>query len=218
MLRLYVDSADRTAAEPLLETGLFHGLTTNPTLLEDQGLRVDDLDELYEWATGAGAREVFLQAWGADTQEILESARHLAEVGPDVVVKVPATRAGASAARTLVDEGRAVLLTAVYAPVQGLVAAAAGVRYVAPYLGRMGDAGRDGARDVLAMHRTLAAVGSRTEVLVASLRSRDVLVDLALHGVPCFALSPTVAASLFDEPLTDDAVEVFESAARNASS
>lgn len=218
MLRLYIDSADRTVAEPLLQTGLFHGLTTNPTLLDEQALRLADLDALYEWATRAGAREVFLQAWGASAEDLLSNSRRLTEVGPRVVVKVPATMAGASAARTLVDEGRAVLLTAVYAPAQGLVAAAAGVQYVAPYLGRMGDAGRDAVRDVLAMHRAIAAVGAPTEVLVASVRSRDVVVDLAQAGVTCFALSPAVAMSLFDEPLTDRAVEVFESAARNAES
>lgn len=218
MLRLYVDTAERTAAEPLLATGLFRGITTNPTLLERQSLRLPDLAALYAWAVAAGADEVFFQSWGDTKDEILGNARRLQDVGQRVVVKLPMTQPGAAAARVLADDGHAVLLTAVYAAPQALVAAAAGAHYVAPYLGRMGDAGRDATGEVVAMHRALAAVGAPTKVLVASVRDRGAVVELAQAGISCFALSPAVAASLFDEPLTDQAVEVFEKAARGVAS
>lgn len=214
MLRLYVDTASREAAEPLLATGAFHGLTTNPTLLQRQGLRTADLADVYGWATAAGAQEVFLQAWGAEPDDLLRSADRLQEVGPRVVVKVPATLAGTSAATRLVAGGHPVLLTAVYNPAQAVLAAAAGVRYVAPYLGRMDDAGRDGAGAVLAMQQTLTATAADTRVLVASVRDLDTVVSLAQHGVSCFALAPDVAQQLFSDPLTTTAVEVFETAAR----
>lgn len=214
MLRLYVDTASRDAAEPLLATGLFQGLTTNPTLLERNALRVADLPELYSWATAAGAREVFFQAWGDGVDELLACAQSLGEIGPRVVVKVPASRAGASAAARLAPGGTPVLLTAVYNAAQGLVAAAAGAQYVAPYLGRMDDVGKDGTAEVVAMHRALSAVGSPTNVLVASVRSLDTVVALAQQGVGCFALAPRVAEQLFREPLTAEAVEAFDAAAR----
>lgn len=218
MLRLYVDTADRGAAEPLLASGLFHGLTTNPTLLQRESLRLPDLADLHGWATAAGAREVFFQSWGEDAAEIVRNARRLQEIGAEVVVKVAATRAGVPAARALVDDGNRVLLTAAYTASQGLVAAAVGAHYVAPYLGRMGDAGRDGLAEVLAMHRAITATGGPTKVLVASIRDLDVVVDLAQAGVSCFALSPAVAGALLEEPLTEAAVEVFESAARGLGS
>ena len=63
-MRLYLDTADRGAAESLLATGLFAGVTTNPTILRRASKGVGDLREIYRWATAAGAREVFLQAWG----------------------------------------------------------------------------------------------------------------------------------------------------------
>ncbi len=218
MLRLYIDTASRQAAEPLLATGVFHGMTTNPTLLEREGLRHADLAELYGWATAAGAREVFLQAWGADAGEMMRSAEALAGIGEHVVVKVPVTAAGMAVAARLTGQGRPVLVTAVYNAAQGLVAGAAGARYVAPYLGRMHDAGRDGTAEVVAMHRALGATDSPTRVLVASLRDVDTVVRLAGHGVACFALGAQVARQLFEEPLTDKAVEVFETAARQAAS
>lgn len=218
MLRLYMDTASREAAEPLLATGVFHGITTNPTLLEREGLREPHLTDFYGWATAAGAREVFLQAWGEDADEMMRSADALAGIGERVVVKVPVTAAGMTVAARLTDQGRPVLVTAVYNAAQGLLAGAAGASYVAPYLGRMQDAGRDGTGEVVAMHRALAATASPTKVLVASLRDVDTVVRLAEHGVTCFALGTKVAQQLFEEPLTDKAVEVFEAAARQAAS
>lgn len=216
MLRLYIDTADRDAAEPLLATGLFSGLTTNPTLLHRESLRFADLPRLYGWATAAGAREVFLQAWGTGVDDLLRSAQRLQDIGPDVVVKVPATTQGVTAATRLVADGHPVLMTAVYNAAQGLVAAAAGVLYVAPYLGRMSDAGMDGTSEVLAMHRAITAVGSGTRVLVASVRDLGTVMTLAQQGVSCFALAPAVAEQLFHDPLTAEAVEVFEADAQHA--
>src|SRR4051794_36656278 len=133
-MRLYIDSADRAAAEELLATGLFAGLTTNPTILQRSGLGVADAPDVHAWATSAGAREVFFQAWGEDTATLIERGRRLRALGPEVVVKVVASRAGAAACAALARDGVPTLLTAVYAPGQALVAAAAGATYIAPYL------------------------------------------------------------------------------------
>ncbi|MPZ73705.1 MAG: transaldolase [Nitriliruptorales bacterium] len=216
MLRLYVDTASRAAAEPLLATGVFHGLTTNPTLIEREGLESSHVADIYGWATASGAEEVFLQAWGDDADAMQRCAEQLQSIGPKVVVKVPVTPAGTAVAARLSVRGQPVLLTAVYNAAQALLAGATGAAYVAPYLGRMHDAGRDGTAEVLRMHRALAASGSRTRVLVASIRDLDTVVALAEQGVSCFALSPEVARGLFDEPLTHQAVEVFDKAARRA--
>jgi TalC/MipB family fructose-6-phosphate aldolase len=215
MLRLYVDSAYREAAEPLLATGIFTGLATNPTLLDKESLGPADLDTIYAWATAAGAREVFFQAWGGSVNALVDCGLKLCEIGPNVTVKIPATRAGVSATAQLTRLGHQVLLTAVYNAAQGLVAAAAGARYVAPYLGRMGDAGRDGVAEVVAMQRALTAVGAGTEILVASVRSIASIVQLTQEGVSCFALAPSVAEELFADPLTDEAAAVFEAAAQH---
>lgn len=214
MLRLHIDSATREDAEPLLATGLFHGLTTNPTLLRRASLREGDLPAVYGWATAAGAQEVFLQAWGDDVDTIVSCGERLAAIGPAVVVKVPVSRSGATAAARLAALGHRVLVTAVYNAAQAVLAAAARAHSVAPYLGRMDDAGRDGIQEILAMQRALAAVGSTTRVLVASIRDLAAVVTLAQAGVADFALSPAVARTFFDEPLTTAAVEVFEAAAR----
>jgi TalC/MipB family fructose-6-phosphate aldolase len=216
-VRLYLDTADRAAAEDLLHTGLFAGLTTNPTILQRSGLGVADAPEIYEWAVAAGAREVFFQAWGEDADTLVERGQRLRELGPEVVAKVPASRAGAAACARLAAHGVPTLLTAVYAPGQVLVAAAAGATYIAPYLGRLNDAGRDGIAEVTAMQEVLAATGASTKILLASIRDVPSMVALARRGIDCFTIGPPVAEAFFAEHLTAAAVAAFEDAARETS-
>jgi TalC/MipB family fructose-6-phosphate aldolase len=211
-VRLYVDTADRALAEPLLATGLFAGVTTNPTILARAGLGVQDVAAVHRWAVAAGAREVFLQAWGTEAEALVERGLRLRELGDEVVVKVPASRAGATACRQLSAQGIPTLLTAVHAAAQAMVAAAAGATYLAPYLGQLNDQGRDGEAEVLAMHELLAATGSRTKVLLASVRDLPSMVSLARRGVDCFTMGPVIADRLFDDDLTAAAVETFERA------
>lgn len=211
-MQLYLDTADREAAEPLLGTGLFAGLTTNPTILQRADRGVADIAEIHAWARAAGAREIFFQAWGEDTATLVDRGLRLSELGPDVVVKLVVSRAGAAACATLAGRGIPTLLTAVYHPGQAMIAAAAGATYIAPYLGRLADAGRDAMGDVVAMHDILAAAGSDTKVLLASIRDVSSMVTLARAGIQHFTFSPAVAEMFFTDELTAAASRAFEEA------
>ncbi len=216
-MRLYLDTADQPAAESLLATGLFAGLTTNPTILQRSGKGVADIPAIHAWASAAGAREIFFQAWGEDAATLIERGLALRALGDDVVVKVVATRAGTTACAELARQGIPTLLTAVYDPGQAMVAAAAGATYIAPYLGRLGDAGRDAAADVMAMHEVLVAAGGGTQVLLASIRDVASMVALARQGIQHFTMAPSVAEAFFADELTAAAAQAFEDAVRATS-
>jgi transaldolase len=213
-MRLYLDTADRAAAEDLLATGLFAGVTTNPTILRRASQGVEDIADIYRWALDAGAREVFFQAWGEDTATLVKRGTELRGLGDEVVVKLVASRAGAAACAALAADGIPTLLTAVYDPVQAVVAAAAGATYIAPYLGKLQEAGRDAIGDITAMQQLLSNTGSSTKILLASIRDVASIVELARHGVDCFTMGPSVAEQLFTDELTAQAVQIFEDAVR----
>jgi transaldolase len=209
-MTFYIDSADRELIEELWPTGIFRGVTTNPTILSRSGLGQDDLPALYTWLTDLGVDTFYAQVLGTTADTMLTSAARLLELGP-VVVKVPATAAGFQVARKLVADGVRVLLTAVYHPVQAVAARDLGIQGVAPYVGRMTDAGRDGLGAVALMQQ---AIGSEpTRILAASLRSLDDVATLAAAGVPDFTLGASVARALVEDELTRRAVAEFEAAA-----
>jgi transaldolase len=212
LLRLYVDSAERAAAEPLLRQGLFAGLTTNPTLLQRSGVRETQLPDLVGWAVEAGAETVFLQTWGTDTSELVERGHGLRAIGPQVIVKVPVTRSGIEAAALLAGADVPVLVTALYAASQIVPSIAAGAQFAAPYLGRMDDAGLDALAEVGAMKRAIEMAGANTRVLAASVRTPEQVTELLDVGVQDITLSPQGWGKFFDNALTSAAVQEFDAA------
>lgn len=212
-LRLFLDSADPQAWQQWLPTGLFHGVTTNPSLLRRAGqpCSVEGLAQLSRTALAHGIAELHLQAWGTTAAEMLQCGQALAALAPGrIAVKVPVTQQGAAVARDLGRAGIPVTFTACFEPHQVLVAAALGAAYIAPYLGRINDQGRDGVADVIAMQRSLEGVGASVRLLVASLRQPHDLTRLAGAGLNTFTISPGLATALFSCEATAAASAAFE--------
>jgi transaldolase len=205
---LYADSADRKAVGGLLGDRLIHGVTTNPTILRREGLDADAAADLYREWTGRGAAEVFFQASGADAAAMEASALRIAGLGSGAVVKIPATAVGFPVAARLAADGVPVLVTAVYSSAQAVTAAAVGVRYIAPYLGRLDDAGVDGLALVREMVGLLA--GTQTHPLVASVRSPERIVELVASGVRHVTAAPAVLRAALLDDASDAAAAVFE--------
>lgn len=208
--RLYVDSADVDRVSRLLAAGVVHGVTTNPTILERGGRTAAEIPDLYARWESEGAREIFFQTWGGDTDAFLRNAEGIRALGDRVAVKVPATAAGFAAASALVSDGATVLVTAVYSVAQALACASIGAQYIAPYLGRMRDAGLDGDAVIARMQAVCA--GSGSNVLAASLRSPDDITGLRLAGVPYFTAAPDVLDRVLFHEVSDSSAAEFDAA------
>lgn len=215
--RLFLDTADTKCWDELLPLGIFHGVTTNPTLLDRSGEKctVENLNRLSSKALEI-VDEFMCQAWGSSVREIYDCGMLLSN--PDrkrIVIKVPVTMAGVEAASMLIRDGCRVCLTACYNHKQALIAANVGAEYLAPYLGRMDDSGKDGKAECLKMQAIVTALESETRILVASIRNAQTMVDLVAGGMETFTFAPEVARELFVEPLTSEAAAVFEESAAN---
>ena len=212
-LRLFLDSADPLAWQQWLPSGLFHGVTTNPTLLRRaaQPCSLERLAQLAPLALAHGIQELHLQAWGTTAADMLQCGLALASLAPGhIAVKLPVTQQGAAVARDLGRAGIPITFTACYEPHQVLIAAALGAAYIAPYLGRINDQGRDGIAAVIAMHQSLSGLGSSVRLLVASLRQPGELTRLAAEGLNTFTISPELATALVRCDATEAASAQFE--------
>jgi len=216
-MKFFLDSANLDELESFMKTGIFVGVTTNPSILKERGLLADDLPPFAKKLAKIGAQEIFFQVSGEDAKIYVQQALFLAERGKGIVVKLPCTREGLEAASVLAKEKIKTCITAVYAAHQALLAASVGAGYVAPYLGRMNDAGRDGHALIAQMAQALRQGGAQTEILAASIRSVEDVTLLAQNGAGCVTLSPKIAAALFEEPLTLEAIRRFNADAGNGS-
>ena len=214
-MKLLIDTAERSIWQKLASSGIYSGVTTNPLLLQRAGLSCsfETVSDLRQAAIDEGFPEIQIQSWGETAEGLSDMALRLGDLGPEVVVKLPATQSGFAAARKLRLERpeTRVTMTAVYAPGQVIAAAAFGASYAAPYYARLQEAGEDA--DML-LSRMQTAAGSDTQLLLASLRSVEQVVQLAGQGHRCFTLPPAVAEGLLESELAARAVAEFDAAAR----
>lgn len=212
---LYLDTADQDAWADFMPSGLFRGITTNPLLAHRAGLTYPSINwaDMAHRARDLGTQELHAQVFGP-VETYIDWASRLYEAGATVglrtVVKIPMTPDALKAVPAVRALGGPILLTAVYDPKQVIVAKALGVDFVAPYFGRMQEAGLP-ALDHLSKMQAIA--GGTPRILVASLRTSDQMVSLAALGLDCFTLAPDIARGLLSDPMTEQAAAAFEAAA-----
>ena len=215
-MRLYLDTADFSEWHDLMPTGVFYGITTNPVLAARAGFLYQNVvwSDMVQTAADLGAKEFHAQVCG-DSKQSLKFAEQLYEIGQsagiDCVVKIPLSLGGVGMVPKIKNLGGKILLTACYDAKQFVTAAALEADYIAPYFGRMMEAGLDAMAHLKAMQRMSKNVKCRT--LVASLRDAQQIVEIAKLGHDCFTISPSVAHDLFQNDLTAVAVANFEKSA-----
>ena len=129
----------------------------------------------------------------------------------ECVIKIPLTFEGISLAPKIKEFGAKILMTACYEPKQMITACALKADYVAPYFGRMMDAGLDAMANMQIIEKI--ARKNKCTPVVASLRNAKQMLEIAEMGHDCFTISPEVARDLFDSQLTEEASFAFETAA-----
>ena len=218
-MRLYLDTADPSDWADLMPTGIFYGITTNPMLTNRLGLNYEQIiwEEMISKAADLGAKEFHAQIHG-DADQAFHFADKLNGLGHalniECVIKIPLTRVGISLAPKIKSLGAKILMTACYEPKQMITACALKADYVAPYFGRMVDAGFDAMANMQVIEKI--ARRSTCIPIIASLRNAQQLLDIAEIGHNCFTISPEVTRDLFSSKLTDDASSAFEAAAKGA--
>jgi transaldolase len=205
-MKFFVDTADVADIKRLNDTGLVDGVTTNPSLIAKSGRDfIDVIKEICALVDGPVSAEVT----ATDAAGMIEEGRKLAKVAKNVAVKVPLTEAGLTACKTLSQAGTPVNVTLCFSPAQALLAAKAGAAFISPFVGRLDDIGQDGMSLIGEIAEIYSNYDFQTEILVASVRSPQHVVDAARIGADVCTLPPGVIWQLFKHPLTDKGLEAF---------
>ena len=205
-MKIFLDSADLDEITALSDTGFIDGVTTNPSLIAKSGHNIlDRIAKICAIVDGPVSAEVT----AIDYDTMLAEGRKLATIAANVAVKVPLTKAGLQTCRTLSDSGIKVNVTLCFTAGQALLAAKAGAAYISPFVGRLDDIGRNGMGLIEEICTLYANYEYPTEVLVASVRSTQHVVDAALMGADVVTLPPKILTALYHHPLTDSGLDAF---------
>lgn len=206
-MKFFVDTGDINEIRELCDTGLVDGVTTNPSLVASSGKDFKDLiADICELTPGHVSAEVL----ATDCDTMLKEAEILRNIADNVCIKLPLTQDGLKACKVLSDDGVATNVTLCFSALQALLAAKAGATYVSPFIGRLDDIGQNGGdliADIVTIYDNYQDLN--TQILAASIRGPQHVLDAALSGAHVATLPPKVLRQMSQHPLTDKGLAGF---------
>ncbi|MDX2061593.1 MAG: fructose-6-phosphate aldolase [Bacteroidia bacterium] len=207
-MKFFLDTANLDEIRTAQALGVLDGVTTNPSLMAKEGVR--DFEGHYkaicEICEGG---DVSAEVIATDFKGIVKEGKALAKLHDSIVVKIPMIVEGVKAIKALADEGIRINTTLIFSSPQALIAAKAGAAYVSPFVGRLDDIGHDGMELIEEIRTIFDNYALPTEILAASIRHPQHIVQAALSGADVATLPYKVLESLFKHPLTDRGLDQF---------
>lgn len=205
-MKFFVDTADIAAIKELNDLGMVDGVTTNPSLILKSGRAIAEVTaEICAMVEGPVSAEVVAEK----ADDMIAEGRHLAKIAPNVCIKVPLTWDGLKACRVLSDEGHKLNVTLCFSPAQAILAAKAGATFISPFIGRLDDIHLDGMDLIADIREIYDNYGYETEILAASIRTVNHIVDTAKIGADVITAPPSVIKSMANHILTDKGLAQF---------
>ncbi len=206
-MKIFLDTANIDEIRDAASLGVLDGVTTNPSLMskENRGDYKDVLKEICDIVQGPVSAEVVAE----ECEEMLVQARDLAKISDHIVIKIPLIAEGIKAVKILSAEDIKTNVTLCFSANQAYLAAKAGATYISPFVGRMDDVGIDGmdvVSDIIEIYENYAFV---TQVLVASIRHTQHVLESALMGADVATIPYKVLMQMFKHPLTDVGIASF---------
>ena len=205
-MKFFLDTANISEIEELIPSGLVNGVTTNPSLIAKNG---NDMAETIKKICSLVSGPVSAEVTATDYNTMLEEGLYLSSLAKNVAVKVPLTPAGLQTCKSLREKNIMVNVTLCFSAAQALLAAKVGATFISPFVGRLDDIGEKGMdliSDIVIMYENY---GFDTEVLVASVRTTQHLIDASIIGAHIATLPPKVIHELYKHPLTDKGLKAF---------
>lgn len=209
-MKFFIDTANLEQIREANELGVLDGVTTNPSLMAKEGIRGEEnckkhYVQICEIVQGDVSAEVI----ATDYEGMIKEGTELAALHPNIVVKVPCIADGIKAVKYFSSKGIRTNCTLIFSPGQALLAAKAGATYVSPFVGRLDDIASDGIELVRKIVEMFAYYGFQTQVLAASIRSTQHIIQCIEAGADVATCPLNAIKGLLNHPLTDSGLAKF---------
>lgn len=205
-MKLFVDTANTDEIRKANDLGVICGVTTNPSLIAKEG-RV--FKEVVKEITSIVDGPISAEVISLDSENMIKEALELSEIHKNIVIKIPMTSEGLKAVSVLSKKGIRTNVTLIFSPSQALLAARAGASYVSPFVGRLNDISSDGNKLIENISKIFKLHDISCEIIAASIRSPEDVVDAALAGANIATIPYGVIVRMISHPLTDAGIERF---------
>ena len=207
-MKLFIDTANVDEIRRANDLGVICGVTTNPSLIAKEGRDfVEVVKEITEIVDGPISAEVISLEADAMIKEALELYETINN--NNLVIKIPMCVEGLKATKQLSAKGIKTNVTLIFSTAQALLAAKAGATYVSPFVGRLDDIGYEGIELVEDIVKVFRMYGMKTEVISASIRSSNHVIEVARVGSDIATIPYKIIESMIKHPMTDNGIQRF---------
>ena len=208
-MKFFIDTANVDDIKLANDLGVICGVTTNPSLIAKEGRDFKEvIKEITEIVDGPISGEV--KATTTCWKDMVEEAREIAKIHPNMVVKIPMTEDGLRAIKILKQEGIKTNVTLIFSANQALLAARAGATYVSPFLGRLDDISHNGLILIEEIVEIFSNNDIDSEIIAASVRNPIHVAKCAKMGCDIATVPYSVIKQMIKHPLTDIGIEKFK--------
>jgi transaldolase len=209
-MKFFIDTANLDQIREAAELGILDGVTTNPSLMAKEGITgIEAIHQHYKTICGIVHGDVSAEVISTDFQGIIEEGKILADIAPNIVVKVPMIKDGIKALNWFSNNHIRTNCTLVFSAGQAILAAKAGATYLSPFIGRVDDINWDGMALIREIAEIYTIQGFDTSILAASIRSSRQIVDAAKSGADVVTCPLSAILGLLNHPLTDIGLAKF---------
>ncbi len=209
-MKFFIDTANLDQIKEAQDLGVLDGVTTNPSLMAKEGITgADNIKKHYLKICEIVDGDVSAEVISTDFDGMVREGEALAELHPQIVVKIPMIKDGIKALKYFSDNGIKTNCTLVFSAGQALLAAKAGATYVSPFIGRLDDISTDGLALIEQIRLIYDNYGYETEILAASVRHTMHIIGCAELGADVITGPLSSIMGLMKHPLTDSGLEKF---------
>ena len=209
-MKFFIDTANLDQIREANDLGILDGVTTNPSLMAKEGIKGNAaILEHYKKICQLVSGDVSAEVIATDFATMVKEGKNLADLAPNIVVKVPMTADGVKAICHFTEVGIRTNCTLIFSAGQAILAAKAGATYLSPFIGRLDDINWDGMQLIRDIAEIYTIQGYETEILAASIRNSRHIVDAARSGADVVTCPLSAIMGLLNHPLTTMGLETF---------
>lgn len=206
-MKFFIDTASLSEIKEAASLGILDGVTTNPSLMAKEGIK--DVNAHYAAICKLVEGPVSAEVISTEYAGMLKEAEQLLKIADNIAIKLPLTKDGLKACKSLSDNGTMVNVTLCFSAAQALLAAKAGASFISPFVGRLDDISHNGMDLIEQIVQIYDNYDFETEVLVASIRHPLHIVEAGLIGADVSTMPFKVFEQLVQHPLTDIGLAKF---------
>ena len=209
-MKFFLDTANLEQIKEAQSLGILDGVTTNPSLMAKEGIKgVENIKKHYAAICEIVDGDVSAEVLSTTYEEMIKEGQELANINPQITVKLPCTIDGIKAVKYFSSKGIKTNCTLVFSVGQALLAAKAGATYVSPFVGRLDDISTDGIGLVAQIVDVYNTYGYQTQVLAASIRHTQHIIQCLEVGADVATCPLKAILGLINHPLTDKGLATF---------